>query len=131
MLPWVLQSISVNTRPINQPQRVGLQIPPRRWIIIAHPVLVQAGLALKPLTGEAEVYRRSCGCLHPAKRQIAGLLDFQTSVIRGETWPSDLIRAHVIHRVVLDHCNGNTIKPDVFPQQAAGLGHVIIEVFGL
>jgi len=34
--------IPVNTRPIDQPQRVCFDIPPRRRIVVPHPVPVQA-----------------------------------------------------------------------------------------
>ena len=50
----VLQRIPINTRSIHKPQRVGLDIPPGRWIVVPHPVLVEAGFALVPLTGKAE-----------------------------------------------------------------------------
>ena len=50
---WVLQNIPIHTRPVHQPQRVGLEVPSRRRVVVAHPVLVEAGFALEPRAGEA------------------------------------------------------------------------------
>ena len=51
--PRVLLHIPLHTRPIDQPQWVGLEVSPRRRVVVAHPVLVEAALGLKPLAGEA------------------------------------------------------------------------------
>ena len=49
--PWVLPDVAVDARPIDEPERIGVQIPPRRRIVVAHPVLVKAGFGLEPLAG--------------------------------------------------------------------------------
>ncbi len=41
--PRVPQRIPVHARPVHQAERVGLKVPPRRRVVVAHPVLVQAG----------------------------------------------------------------------------------------
>ena len=51
----VLQGIPINTRPIDQPQRVCLNIPPQCGIVIAHPVLMQAIFRRKPLPRKPRV----------------------------------------------------------------------------
>ena len=68
--PRVLPHIPINTRPIDQPQRIGFQIPPRRRIIIPHPVLVQAGFGLEPLAGEAEGRGDAARSADSAEREI-------------------------------------------------------------
>lgn len=57
--------------PIELPQWIGPDVPPRRWIIIAHPVLEEAAFRLKPLAGEAQVYWGAARHMLIAKRQIA------------------------------------------------------------
>jgi hypothetical protein len=85
-----LQRIPIYARPIHQPQRVRFQIPPRRRVIIPHPVLVQAGLGLKPLAGEAGIDWRARHRAHTAKRRIAGGPDLDPGGIRRKHGPPDV-----------------------------------------
>ena len=57
--PRVLPRIPKDARPVDEPQRVGFDVPPRRRIVVPHPVLVQARFELEPLAGEAQVDRRA------------------------------------------------------------------------
>ena len=64
--PRALPRIPIHTRPVHEPERVGPQAPPRRRIVVPHPVLVQARFRLEPLPGEAQVDRRAGGYMDPA-----------------------------------------------------------------
>ena len=64
--------ISINTRTIDQPQRIGLHVPPCCGIVVAHPVLMQAGFRLEPLPRKPRSRRRPGRHPHPAERQIGG-----------------------------------------------------------
>ena len=113
--------IAIDTRPIHQPQRVGLDVPSGRRVIVPHPVLVQAGLALKPLAGEAEVWIGAGGGLDPAEGQIGRLPDLCPAAVRRKHRPPDMIGAHEVERPVLKHPNNRAIRPDILADQAAGV----------
>ena len=51
--PRVLERVAVDARSVDEPERIGLDVAPGRRIVVAHPVLVQAGLSLEPLATEA------------------------------------------------------------------------------
>ena len=63
-----LQRIAIDARPVDQPQRVGLEIPPRHRIVVAHPVLVQARLRLEPLPRKAQRDGRALSSPAPRRR---------------------------------------------------------------
>ena len=85
--PWInpppraLQSIPIHIRPVHQPEGVGLEVPARRRVVVAHPVLVEAvrrGIAplerflirltaLEALAGEAGGGGRSGGGVDAAE----------------------------------------------------------------
>jgi hypothetical protein len=53
--------IRIHTRPIDEPERVGLGVAARGRIIVAVPVVVQAGLELIPLAGQTVLVRQRTG----------------------------------------------------------------------
>ena len=53
--------IPLYTRPIDEPERIGLGVSPERRIVMPVPVVVQAGFDLEPLAGEAGVERLRAG----------------------------------------------------------------------
>ena len=62
-----LPHILIHRRPVHQPERVGLNVAPRRRVVVAHPVLVEAGFALEPLAGEAGGREISGGGMDPTE----------------------------------------------------------------
>ena len=67
----ILPCIAINRRPIDQPQWVGLDVPPRRRIVVAHPVLIKPRFHLEPLAGEAQVDRRAGHHMDAPERLVA------------------------------------------------------------
>ncbi len=68
----VLTGVAIHARAVHQPQRVGLQIPPRRRVVVAHPVLVEAGFGLEPLAGEVRGGVGAGGDLDAAEGGVGG-----------------------------------------------------------
>ena len=79
----VLQRISINTRAIHQTQRIRLNVPPGRRVVVPHPVLVEAALKLEPLAGEAQV-NAAGGGMHTAEWQIRRLPDLHAQIVGGK-----------------------------------------------
>ena len=90
---WCLIRISIDTGPIEKPKRVGLQIPPRCWIIIPHPVLVEAGFGLEPLAGEAGGDGGSGGGADAAEGEVACGPDFRAACVGAEDGAPDVVGA--------------------------------------
>jgi hypothetical protein len=71
-------------RPVHQPQRVGLEVPPRRRVVVVHPVLVEAAFGLEPLAGEAGGGGRSGGGVDAAEG-VRGTREQSSGLVVGET----------------------------------------------
>jgi hypothetical protein len=88
-----LQRIPIDTRPIDEPQRIGLEISSCCWIVVSHPVLVQARFHLEPLAGEAEGDGGAGGGADAAEGEVARGPDDSAGVVGGEGRAADVIGA--------------------------------------
>ena len=118
--PRILLYIPIDTGPIDQPQWIGLQIPPRCGIIVAHPVLVQAGFGLEPLAGEAGGDGRSGGGSDAAEGEVACGPGFGAACVGAEDGPADVIRPDEGGDAAFDDGEGSAVKPDIFADQCPG-----------
>lgn len=76
--------MAIDARPIDEPEGIGFNVPPRRRIVVAHPVLVKAAFGLEPLAGEAQVDRGATRRQHPAAGQVGRRPDYRTRPIHRE-----------------------------------------------
>ncbi len=126
--PRVLQRVAVDARPIDQPQRVGLHVPPRRGVVVPHPVLVQAGFGLEPLAGEAQRGVGAGGCVHATEGEVGGIPHLHPRIVCRKDGPPNVVGADKVQRAVLDHADDHRVRPDVFADQRAGAGRRIVVV---
>jgi hypothetical protein len=115
-----LDDIPTHTRAVHQPDGVGLQVSPRRRVVVAHPVLVEARLRLEPLTGEAAVGEISSGRVDAAERDVGGHPDLGAGVVRREDGPPDVVGADELDLSALDYRNRIPPVPDVLVDQGTG-----------
>lgn len=97
----VIGDIAIDTRPVDQPERVRLQIPARRGIVVAHPVLVQAGFGLEPLAGKAQGDGGAGGGADLAEGQVGGGPGLDGGGVGGKD------RADEVDHPALDHGEGH------------------------
>jgi hypothetical protein len=108
--------VPVHTRPIDQPQRVGLEVSPGRRVVVAHPVLVEAVrrviaplerslirlTPLEPLAGEAGGGEGSGGGVDAAERLVSGGPDFHSAGVRREDRAADVVGADEVDDAACD-----------------------------
>ena len=135
---WVLQNIPIHTRPVHQPQRVGLEVPPRGRVVVAHPVLVEAvrrGIAplerslarltaLEPLAGEAVGREGSGGGVDAAEGGVGGGPDFHSGGVGREDRAGDVVGADEVDRAAFDHRDRLPGVPDIFADRCPNLGRL-------
>ena len=126
-----LQGIPIHTRPVHQPERVGLQVTPGRRVVVAVPVLVQPGLGLEPLAGEAQALRRQGAGIHVDRMDAAegGVgcgPDHRAGGVGRHDRPVDVVDVDVEGVPALDHRDGVVLQPDVLAQEGAA-GAVVLD----
>jgi hypothetical protein len=90
------------------------------WIVIPHPVLVQAALGLEPLPRKPQ-RDRVAGLRHYSpKGRIARGPDLHPGGVRREGGAADVVDPHEVDYPVLDHRDRGQAVPDVFAQDVAG-----------
>ncbi len=121
--PRVLQRVAVDARPIDQPQRVRLHVPSRRRVVVPHPVLVQAGFALEPLAGEAQVAVWPRGRVHAAERQICRLPDLYAGIVRRKNRAADVVGPAAANRWLAESLAAKTAVGDPSDLRRAKMRH--------
>ena len=117
-----LLHIPIHTRPVHQPQRVGLEVPPGRRVVVAHPVLVEAGFALEPLAGEPCGGEGAGAYVHPAEGLVGGGPDLHPAGVGREDRPADVVGADEGDDAAFDDRDRFPPVPDVFTDEGSQRG---------
>jgi hypothetical protein len=102
-----------------------LQVPPRRGVVVAHPVLVEAGFALEPLAGEAVGGEGAGGDMHAAKGLVGGGPDLRSGGVGREDGAIDVGGADEGDHSAFDDGDRVPAVPDIFADQRSG-GFVVL-----
>ena len=114
--------VGVGVQPTHQPDRITGQVAPGLRVVIAVPVVVQAGLAVVVLAREAQVERQVAGGDRLTEGPVVGLPSDGAAVIGQHLGRAQVIDVDVVDLAVCEVAQRGAVRPDIFGEGGAAVG---------
>ena len=114
--------VGVGVQPTHQPDRITGQVPPGLRVVIAVPVVVQAGLGVVVLAREAQVERQAAAGDRLTERPVVGFPGDGPGGIGQDLGRAQVIDVDLVDRIVGEVGQRGAIQPGILRQGGAAVG---------